>query len=161
MLALLVAGVVVGALWSAVAPRMEFRVVEGGSAVALRPESEEFIAADGWFALFTLAAGVLAAVAVWLVRSVRGPLTLVALTLGGLLGAIITWRVGALLAPGPSDAALNEVDRIVSVALQLRAKAALVIEPIAAAVVYLLFVGFAERNDLSRPTDRTGSGGLS
>jgi hypothetical protein len=36
-----------------------------------------------------------------------------------------------------------------------------VIEPIAAAVVYLLFVGFAERNDLSRPTDRTGSGGLS
>jgi hypothetical protein len=42
------------------------------------------------------------------------------------------------------------VGNVVHTALRLRALAALVVEPIAAVIVYLLFSGFAGRNDLGR-----------
>jgi hypothetical protein len=160
---LAVAGLGVAWAWLAVAPRLGFRVVSPGNGVPVVPEAEQFFAADGWFTLLTLAVGALAAVLLWRLRSTRGPAALVALALGGLAGAVVTWRFGAVLAPAPSETALRTVGRVVYPALRLRALSALVVEPIAAIVTYLLFTGFAVRNDLGRedgpPEPDPNSGG--
>jgi hypothetical protein len=145
-----VAGLGVAVAWLAVAPRLGFRVVSPGNAAPVVPETEQFFAADGWFALLTMAVGALAAVLLWRLRFTRGPAALVALALGGLAGAVVTWRFGSVLAPAPSDAALHAIGQVVYPALRLRALSALVVEPIAAVVTYLLFTGFAARNDLGR-----------
>lgn len=143
-------GAVLGALWVQLAPRLEFRVDQPGRALPVVPEAEEFVAADGRFVLLTLAAGVLAGLVAWLVTRSRGPLVLLAVAAGGLLGAVVTWRVGLLLGTGYQPADLEQVGTIVRQPLTLRAQAGLVVEPIAAVIVYLLAVGFSARNDLGR-----------
>lgn len=156
VLGLALAGLAVGAAWELLAPRMPFRVVAGGQAVALRPESEDLVAADAWFAILTLGVGAVAAAAVWLRRSARGPLAVLALAVGGMLGAIIAWQFGGWLGPGPSEADLRDVGSTVYAALDLRATSALIVEPFAAVVLYLLFVGFAADNELGVRNGNTG-----
>jgi Protein of unknown function (DUF2567) len=141
-------GLAVALAWEAVAPRLAFRIVSPGNAVTVTPEGEQFFATDGWFAVLTLAVGVLAAVLLWRVRSARGPVVLVGLALGGLAGAVVAWKFGTVLAPAPSDAALHQVGRVVYPALRLRALAMLVVEPVVAVVTYLLFTAFTSRDDL-------------
>jgi MFS family permease len=148
VLGLALLGAALGLLWARLAPRLEFRVVEPGRAVPVLPEAEEYVAADGRFVLITLAAGALAGLVCWLLRGSRGPLVLAALALGGLLGAVVTWRLGVWLEPGYHPADLQEVGRVLAQPLELRARAALVVEPIAAVVVYLLGAGFTVHNDL-------------
>jgi len=144
------AGLGMAVAWVTLAPRLSFTVVSPGQGVSTAPEGEQYFAADGWFTLLTLAAGVLAAVLVWRVRSVRGPTVLVALAVGGLAGALVTWRFGIVLAPASAEQALRQVGGTVHQALRLRALSALVAEPVAAVVTYLLCVGFASRTDLGR-----------
>ncbi len=143
-------GMLVAVAWRAIAPRLAFRIVSPGNGVPVVPETEQFFAADGWFVVLTLVVGALAAVLLWRVRSARGPTALLALAVGGFAGAVVTWKFGVVLAPGPSDAALHQVGNVVRTPLRLRALAALMAEPIAAVIVYLLFSGFAGRNDLGR-----------
>src|SRR6266550_1980990 len=81
---------------------------------------------------------------------------LVALTLAGLAGAVVTWKFGTVLAPAPTESALRDVGRVVYPALRLRATAALVVEPVAAVVTYLLCAGFAAQNDLGRQDTPAG-----
>ena len=150
VLALAAGGAAVGALWAELAPRLAFRVVRPGLALPVVAEAEEYVAADGRFALLTAGVGVLAGLACWLLRSSRGPVVLAALAVGGLLGAVVTWRVGMLLAPGYSPQDLQEVGRTVLPQLELGALAALVVEPFAAVLVYLAGVGFSAHNDLGR-----------
>jgi len=150
VLGLAVVGAVLAVIWVQWAPRLAFRVDQPGRALPVVPEAEEFVAADGRYVLLTLAAGILGAVAAWLVTRSRGPLVLLTLAAAALLGAVLTWRLGLLLGTGYQQADLQEVGRIVQQPLTLRATAALVVEPIAAVVVYLLAAGFASRNDLGR-----------
>jgi hypothetical protein len=151
LVGLALAGALVALAWYQLAPRLGFRITEPGTGVPVTPEQEQFVAADGWFTLLTLGVGVLAGVLVWLVRPFRGPVALLALAAGGMLGAVVTWRFGALIAPGPTAAELRHVGQVVYPALRLRATAALVVEPIAAVAAYLLLTGFASRTDLGRP----------
>jgi hypothetical protein len=154
-------GVLVGLLWAVLSPRLEFRVVRPDYALPVLPEAEEYIAADGRFALLTLGAGALAGLVCWWSRRTRGPLLVLALAVGGLVGAIVAWRLGPVFAPGYQPADLRVVGNLVRQPLQLGAEAALVVEPIAAVVVYLLAAGFASRNDLGRGDDpglSSGSG---
>jgi hypothetical protein len=141
-------GAALALLWVRLAPRLDFRVVEPGRAVPVVPEAEEYVAADGRFVLITLAAGVVAGLVCWLLRASRGPVVLTAVALGGLLGAVVTWRLGVWLEPGYHPQDLQEVGRTVSQPLVLRARAALVVEPIAAVLVYVLGAGFTAHNDL-------------
>ncbi len=159
--ALVVLGALLAPLWERLAPRLPFRVDEPGRALPVFPAAEEYVAADGWFVLVTLAAGIVAGLGCWLLRSSRGPLVLFALVAGGLLGALVTWRLGLRLGPGYRPEDLQVVGRTVYQPLTLRAEAALVVEPIAALLVYLLAVGFSARNDLGRgdePPVSSGSG---
>ncbi|MFL6129805.1 MAG: hypothetical protein ACJ73E_12155 [Mycobacteriales bacterium] len=141
-------GAALAVLWVRLAPRLEFRVVEPGRAMPVVPEAEEYVAADGRFVLLTLAAGVVAGLAFWLLRGSRGPVVLAAVAFGGLLGAVVTWRLGVWLEPGYHPEDLQVVGRTVTQPLELRARAGLVVEPIAAVLVYLLGAGFTVHNDL-------------
>ncbi|CAA9267664.1 MAG: hypothetical protein AVDCRST_MAG41-2720, partial [uncultured Corynebacteriales bacterium] len=153
LLGLAVLGALLAPLWVRLAPRLDFRVDQPGRALPVVPSAEEYIAADGRYVLLTLAAGLLAGLVAWRVARSRGPLVLLALAAGGLLGAVLTWRLGLRLGTGYQPADLQEVGRIVQQPLTLRARAALVVEPFAAVVVYLLAAGFAARNDLGRDED--------
>jgi hypothetical protein len=153
---LAVVGAALAPLWVHLAPRLAFRVDQPGRALPVVPEAEEYIGADGRFVFLTLAVGLLAAAGCWLVRRSRGPLVLLALAVGGLLGAVITWRLGMRLGAGYQPADLRQVGKIIYQPLTLRATSALVVEPVAAVLGYLLAVGFTARNDLGQ--DRTGFG---
>ena len=67
VLAVTPAGLPLGLLWRAVAPRVEFLMTEQ-VAITVQAEPEGFIADDGWYVLITLAVGVLAAVLIWAIR---------------------------------------------------------------------------------------------
>jgi hypothetical protein len=148
--ALAVIGAALAPLWVQLAPRLAFRVDQPGRALPVVPEAEEYVGADGRFVIITLIVGVLAGIGCWLVRRSRGPLVLLALAVGGLLGAVITWRLGMRIGTGYQPADLQHVGRIIYQPLTLRAKSALVVEPVAAVLVYLLGVGFTARNDLGQ-----------
>lgn len=154
-------GALLAPLWEQLAPRLAFRVDQPGRALPVVPEAEEYVAADGRFVLLTLAAGILVGLACWLLRGSRGPLVLLALAVGGLLGAVVTWRLGLRLGPGYRPEDLQVVGRTVYQPLTLRARAGLVVEPIAAVVVYLLAVGFSAHNDLGRGDDPAPGPGVS
>ncbi len=156
--ALAVVGAALAPLWAHLAPRLAFRVDQPGRALPVLPEAEEYIGADGRFVFLTLLVGIVAGIACWLLRRSRGPLVLLALAAGGLLGAVITWRLGMRLGTGYRPADLQQVGKIIYQPLRLRAKSALVVEPVAAVVVYLLGVGFTSRTDLGRQRASSGSG---
>jgi hypothetical protein len=155
--ALAVTGAALAPLWVHLAPRLAFRVDQPGRAMPVVPEAEEYVGADGRFVFITLIVGMIAGLACWLVRRSRGPLVLLALAVGGILGAVITWRLGLRIGTGYQPADLQHVGEIVYQPLTLRAKAALVVEPFAAVLVYLLGVGFTARNDLGQDPASSGS----
>lgn len=98
MVASLFAGLPLGLAWWWVTPlgRLEKRA-DGVFGVGARAETE--IAADGWFAVCAVAAGVLSALlAAVLVRRHRLG-ALAGLAVGGVLGSVVAWRLGALLGP--------------------------------------------------------------
>lgn len=154
VLGMAAAGLLAGLLWAWLAPRLEYRVVRPNLALPVVPEVEEFVAADGRFVVITLVAGALAGALCWWSRRTRGPALLVALAVGGLAGSAVAWRFGMLLGPGYEEADLQVVGRVIRQPLELGAQAALVVEPIAAVVVYLLATGFAAHNDLGRSDDQ-------
>lgn len=150
---LTLAGLPVGVIWYLVAPRLGFRVDASGNLLPVGPsESEALIGADGWFTLLTAAAGLLAGVAAWWWRSVRGPIVAAGLAAGGLLGALLASWVGHLLGHGPSAAELHQVDRLIHAPLHLRATVALVVEPFVAVFGYVVGASFAGEDDLGRPS---------
>ncbi|MGH8893770.1 MAG: hypothetical protein ACRDWY_10785 [Actinomycetes bacterium] len=70
---------------------------------------ETSIAADGWFAVAALGAGAVAAVlSATLLRESRLG-ALVGLSVGGLAGAVVAWRLGVLLGPPPVDQSAADV----------------------------------------------------
>jgi len=145
---LAVAGLGAGALWIGVAPRLPFQVVKVGQAVRARPESEVFVADDGWYFFITLAIGLLAGVLAWLPRSGRGWLMPVALAVGGVAGALVARVFGEWLTPELTRSALQQIGATVLFPVRLKAQAAVVEEAFAAVVVYLILFVCAERDDL-------------
>lgn len=91
-------GVAVGILWWKLAPLPQVVTRAGGIFLA-GGETEVAVAADGWFAACSATAGLVAALLVFArIRRARlGPL--VGLALGGILGAVVAWRIGVLLGP--------------------------------------------------------------
>ncbi|WP_425312214.1 DUF2567 domain-containing protein [Micromonospora yangpuensis] len=87
-------GVPLGLLWARLAPATPVIKTAQG-AIYAEPQPEQPIAADGWFSLLALGLGILAAIGLWfLLRRLRGPAGLVALTVGGIGAALVAWQVG-------------------------------------------------------------------
>ncbi|MEU4843575.1 ABC transporter permease [Streptomyces gilvosporeus] len=142
LIALVVAlcGLLLGALWNWLAPHTP--LISDTKAVYLKnTEGEEAIAADGTFILLSLALGVLTAAAVFLLRRRGGVPLVVALALGGLLGALLGWRMGMWLGPTVDVAAhAKQVGPGVTFdgPLLLGMKGALLAWPVAATLTHLV-----------------------
>jgi len=88
-------GVLLGIVWYLVAPPLPLMKVEGGRLAYISPEPEQPVAADSWFTVLGFAFGILAAVLVWvLARRVRGPLQMIAVTLGAIGAGYVAFAVG-------------------------------------------------------------------
>jgi hypothetical protein len=88
-------GVAAGFTWSAVAPRALAVVVGRGSADAVNPETNAFIAADGWFTLLTAVGGIVSGLLGYVLTVRRyGPFAMAAVVVGGLPAALIAMWIG-------------------------------------------------------------------
>ena len=158
VLGLTALGAPLGLLWAALAPDTPvLKTAEG--AIYAQPQPEQPIAADGWFSLLGLGFGVLAAIAVWtLLRRRRGPVGLVATTVGALGTALVAWQLGRrigldgyqrLLASAPAgtpfdkpaDLRAGGIERVLGV-LPLP-YGNLLLPAFAAAVTYTLLAGWS------------------
>jgi hypothetical protein len=106
-LAWVVAGAVLlgapaGLVWSAVSPRVDVTVTALGPEVPNGDSNEAFFGADGSYFLVMLVAGLLTGVIGWWLFRRSGPITVLALVVGGVLGALVAAEVG--LMPGYQDA---------------------------------------------------------
>ncbi|MGW0413242.1 AAA family ATPase [Streptomyces collinus] len=142
-LAVALSGVLLGLLWWWLAPHVPLvgDQVDKSWVVYLKDtEGEQAIGVDGTFTLLSLAFGAVSAAVVFLLRRRGGVPLVVALGLGGLLGAVLAWRLGVWLGP-TSDviAHARAVGKGVtfSAPLKLGAKGALLAWPLAGLLVHL------------------------
>jgi hypothetical protein len=158
--ALALVGVPLGLIWQAVSPRSAGLVLQSGAIIP--DETEALIGTDGWFALLTGVVGLIAALVVWTRRPWRGPATVVALALGGVVGALVTALAGHLTGGGQST---GKAGALITLPVSLHATGLLFFEAAIAVLVYGLLVAFTTRDDLGRtdaphpePTDQPGVG---
>lgn len=158
-----VAGVLVGVVWRLVVP---LAVLEKDATGVLQVGGAETeVAADGWFAVCAAVAGVVAAVAAALLLRSGRLGALVGLTVGGLVGAVVAWRVGLLLSP-PELAASAKAARVGDTfegPLRMSAYGVLLAWPTAAVITFFAIVAGldvdshgSERAGRAEPADRTG-----
>jgi hypothetical protein len=90
-----VLGLGAGLLWAAIAPRALVEVVGPGSADLINPETNAFIAADGWFTLLTVAGGLVSGAAGYALAVRRnGPPAMAGVLTGGLAAALLAKWIG-------------------------------------------------------------------
>jgi hypothetical protein len=88
-------GAAAGLAWAAAAPRALAVVIGRGSADVVNPETNAFIAADGWFVLLTAVGGVISGLLGYLFAVRRhGPLAMAAVLVGGLPAALVAMWIG-------------------------------------------------------------------
>lgn len=100
--AMALGGVLLGLLWLWLSPRVPLVGDASGKnwIVYIKDtEGEQAIGVDGTFTLLALAFGVVSAVVVFLLRRRGGVPLVVALTVGGVLGSLLAWRLGVWLGP--------------------------------------------------------------
>jgi len=149
-------GLALGLLWLWLAPRVP--LYADNKAVYLKdPEGEQRAGADGVFVLLALAAGVLTALVAFLITRRRGSGVAVAVGLaaGGVLGSVIAWRLGVALGPDTDMVAHARqvgTGKVFEAALELGAKGALLVWPMAAMVVLIaLTATFGKREPQPEP----------
>jgi hypothetical protein len=154
----LAGGLLVGLVWWLLTPLPALEKRSAGVfAVGSSPESS--IAADGWFAVVGLLAGVVAALlATALLRDSRLG-ALVGLTLGGLLGSVVAWQFGVLLGPEALDAAAAaaQVGERFTGPLRLSAYGVLLAWPTAAVIAYFAAAAGVESSRPAPAPDPSGA----
>jgi hypothetical protein len=146
---LLALGGVLGVAWSIWSgPQQRAFVVAPGQREPF-DEVETMVAADGHYLVLVGVAGLLAALLAWLLRPAnRGTLVALALGVGGLGGALLTWWIGYLTGGGTYDGKPDTV--IKHLPLTLHMHGLVFVEPALATMLYGLFVAFAASDDLDR-----------
>lgn len=97
-----------GLLWSAVAPRLHVTVSAQGLDAGDLESDEALVGADGTFFLLMLAMGLLCGLLAWWAFRRSGPVTVLALVVGGCAAGLVAAAVG--LMPG-ADAAVAAVSQ--------------------------------------------------
>ncbi|MGY1501580.1 hypothetical protein ACW4TU_34200 [Streptomyces sp. QTS52] len=145
--ALALGGVLLGLLWWWLAPSVPLvgDIVENRWIVYVKDsEGEQAIGVDGTFTLLAFALGAVSALGAFLVRRRGGVPLVVALTVGGVLGSVLAWRLGVWLGPTQDVLAhAKDVGKGVtfSAPLKLGAKGALLVWSVGALVVHLGLTG--------------------
>ncbi|RVW00412.1 DUF2567 domain-containing protein [Rhodococcus spongiicola] len=146
---LVLLGAVSGIVWAFLAPAERLLVVAEDQGVVLTTESLHRFDAVAIFVGIGLVLGVLSAVAVWGIRKSRGPVAVAALVVGSGLGsgvaALAGMGVARLRFPREDN---PSVGSIVAMAPGLSTPMVMVVQPLAAALVYLLLVSLSPHDDL-------------
>ncbi|WP_441246616.1 hypothetical protein [Kitasatospora sp. McL0602] len=146
-------GLLVGALWLWLAPRVMYVAVSSTAIRYVDPEGEQRAGADSVFTLLGVGAGLLTALVAFLLTRRRGGGIAVAtgLALGGAGGSLIAWRLGLWLGPGTNvfaNAKHAGIGTPFSAALELGAKGALLAWPMTAMVTLLILsAAFGKREE--------------
>jgi hypothetical protein len=97
-------GLIAGAIWAAAAPRVVYQVytLNPPTAYATNPETNAFIAGDGWYCFVAIAGGALIGLAGYLFGVRRyGPVAMAGIVIGSVAAAFIAAWVGHLLSGAP------------------------------------------------------------
>ena len=130
-------GGVAGLVWAAVAPKLSVPALAAGSDATFRAQ----VGADAWFLLIAALAGVVCTLMAVAFVGEPGPAVAVALTVGGLLAAVVADRIGYLSERGATTAALRAIGAhpdgslISEIDFRVRALGVLTIWPIASLAV--------------------------
>jgi hypothetical protein len=143
---LAVVGLLAGVLWLVISPHAQGIVVSKTEVIPF--EQENWIAADGRFALITAAIGLVAGSAAWFWRSRRGPVLAAGLAIGTGLGALLTALVGYGFSSGHDTGAVNTDIRL---KVFVHAHGLIALEVVLALAVYLAGALFSSPDDLGRP----------
>jgi len=155
-------GVVAGLIWSAVAPRAPYLATPEGLRLA-DPSTQAIIAADGWFAVITGAAGLIVGIVAFLPGRRRPLGVLLGLTGGGLVAACLAWWVGNTVNLGPATVTASGVTgNVVPGALELTALGVLIAWPLAATAVFAVLLAVTAYRDspLNHPAGESGAYGV-
>ncbi len=143
------AGALAGIVWALLVPSVRMLVVDEDQGVVLTGESQHHFVAAALFCGIGLVVGVLSAVVVWGVRRVRGPAAVATSVAGSLAAA------GAAALTGSAVTALRfpvadapAVGSIVALAPGIGTPMVLIVQPMAAALTYLLLAGTSPHDDL-------------
>ncbi|WP_007026278.1 DUF2567 domain-containing protein [Saccharomonospora iraqiensis] len=152
--ALAVLGIALGRLWASLAPARRMRVVADDGRLATLP-------LEGWhrfdglamFLLLGLAAGLVTGVALWLLRSRRGPVLLLGAVVGSLLSAWLALRTGVAFADAAHTVpGTPRIGSVVARAPVLETAWVVLAQPFGAAVSYGMAAAWNARDDLGRRT---------
>jgi hypothetical protein len=147
-----VIGVIQGAIWAWASPGVPYKVLADGRFGSLPTTSTYYFVDVAVFALSGMAIGILLAVGAWQFRSTRGWPMLLALVGGSLLGALIAWGVGVVLASGvdPASVGASAADSVVIAAPTTGTILVVLAQPALAAAVYTFLVAWNGHPDLGR-----------
>lgn len=151
-----VAGIGGGLVWAAIAPRALFRVTGPGAATVVNPETSAFIAADGWFCVVGVAAGLLCGLAGYLaVVRRRGAPAVAALIAGSFGASLIAWWLGQSIGLSGFRAGLMAGHRgaVAAAPLTLGAHSAVVCWPFGAALAVVAAELAATRPERSKSSE--------
>jgi hypothetical protein len=136
-----VLGVAAGLIWAVVAPRALLQEVAHGEAQVVNPESNAFVAADGWFCLIVVLGGVITGLAGYRLLVRRAGLAATAgLVLGAVAAVFLTLWTGENIGLGTYNhlLATSPDGTFFRASLSLGAKSALVFWPGFTSLVVLL-----------------------
>lgn len=144
-------GIGIGWAWSMIAPPERWWVRGDGQPVPLIEASYHRFDDLAIFLLINLGAGLLVAMAVWLLRGRRGPVVMIAAVIGAAIGGWLAMRTGVSFAQAwfqlPDAPGIGSViDR----APQLDTIAAVAAQPLAIAFGYGALAAWSGRHDLGR-----------
>lgn len=138
-------------VWSRLAPPQVSVVQADRTLAAVPPESQHRFDDLALFVLLGVAAGVLSALVVWLMRQRRGPLLLLALAAGSLLAAWLAMRLGlSFTASRYAAVGGSDPDSVVSAAARLESAWVLIAQPLAAVLTYGVAAAANGLDDLGR-----------
>ncbi|MBO0891682.1 MAG: hypothetical protein J2P14_12250 [Acidothermales bacterium] len=136
---LAVAGGLGGVVWHLVAPRTEL-VYDDGVANFVGPVPSAPIAADGWFSVIALLAGIASGSLTQAFLHRRMPGALVGLAVGAALASFVMWRVGHWFGAAAYATAVHHVadGAHLYAPLDVRAKGVLLLWPLAATLTVFI-----------------------
>jgi hypothetical protein len=152
-------GLIAGFAWEQVAPRAVFVVVGHGTADVVNPETNAFIAADGWFCIVAVVGGVISGLLGYLFAVRRyGPLPMLGVLVGGLVAALVARWLGEQSGRAAFNArlAVARPGALLHAPLTVGAHSALAFWPLAAGVVAGGIEGLALLRERRRPAAAGG-----
>jgi uncharacterized protein DUF2567 len=143
-------GMGVGWLWTRLAPPQRMTFVDGGS-VPLPVESYHRFDDLAVYAVLCLGIGVITGVGAWFLRERRGPVIMIAVVLGSVVGAWLAIKTGVAWAearfPAPGAPKLGE---LFDKAPRIESQWAILTWPLTAALAYGALAAWNGRDDLGR-----------